>query len=132
MVPKLPLLRLIAGLLFAFLIFVFFHFIPTASSRTARLQQDLDRYFVEHQSLQLDARSVTQQVRETGRMSVTTSDLSFELELVPNDLRAAGYRSEEFGADGVARPIDTGPIRTYKGRARGTQGGLQLPQVGEG
>lgn len=35
-------------------------------------------------------------------------DLSFDLELIAYDMRAAGCRAEEFGALGVARQIETG------------------------
>jgi len=131
LVPKLTLLRLPATFLFAFVVLTVCRFAPTVSSRTARLEQDLERKFLQHQTLQLDTRTLSQQVRDTGRLSLATSDLSFDLELVPHDLRAPGYRAEEFGAGGIARQIDTGPVRTFKGRARGSEGALQLPQLGE-
>jgi len=131
LLSRLTLLRLTAGLLLVLIVVIVSRFTPTVSSRTAILEQDLKRTFVAHQTLQMDARTVSQQVRETGRMSVATSDLSFDLELVPNDIRASGYRAEEFGADGVGRAIDIGPVNTFKGRARGRQGGAPLPQLGE-
>src|SRR5689334_22667699 len=92
MVPKATLVRLTAGLLFAFFLFALLRFVPTVSSRAARLEADLDHHFVRHESLQLDTRNVVQQVRDTGRMSVATADLRFDLELVPHDVRAPGYR----------------------------------------
>jgi Metallo-peptidase family M12/FG-GAP-like repeat/Carboxypeptidase regulatory-like domain len=81
--------------------------------------------------LQLDASTASQQVRDTGRLSLASSDLSFDLELVPHDLRAPDYRAEEFGADGVGHATNIGPVHTFKGSARRLQSGMQLPQVGE-
>ena len=46
--------------------------------------------------------------------------------------RAPDYRAEVFGADGVGHAIDIGPVHTFKGRAHGSQGGSQLPQLGRG
>ena len=134
MVPKRTshkLFSLIVSSLFTVVIVVFCCLAPTVSSRTAILERDLDRHFLAYESLQLDTRAVLQQVQDTGRLSIAASDLSFDLELVRHDLRAQGYRAEVFGADGVGQPIDIGPVNTYKGRARGTQNGAQLPQLGE-
>jgi hypothetical protein len=123
-------LSLTAILCFPLLITYFF-FTPVVSSREMRLTQDLARHFVQHQLLTLDATSMAAQVRQTGRMSLATPDLSFDLELVPHDIRTAGYRAEEFGSNGVARPLDPGPVRTFKGLAHGTEQGARLPQVGQ-
>lgn len=125
------LLRISIGLLVGFFVLVCLRFVPTVSSRTVQLEYELGRQFVQHHLVQLDSRNIAQQVRQTGRMSIAAADLSFDLELVPHDLRAAGYRAEEFAAGGVAHPIDVGPVHTYKGRARSSQGGVQFPQLGE-
>jgi Metallo-peptidase family M12/FG-GAP-like repeat/FG-GAP repeat len=119
-----------ALLLVALSIFAYCFVAPTASSQS-RIKQDLDRRFLSSKSLQVDAAAMASQVRRTGRMSLATSDLSFDLELTPHDMRAPGYRAEEFGSDGAARPVDTGPVRTFKGVARGTENGATLPQLGQ-
>jgi len=115
----------------AVLIPVLIRFVPAVSSRSATLEHDLNQRFLEHEVLQLDAATVSQQVRDTGRLSLASSDLNFDLELAPHDLRAPDYRAEVFGADSVGHAIDVGPVRTFKGRARGSEGGSQLPQLGE-
>jgi hypothetical protein len=130
MVSKLTLLRLTLDLSLALCVLTLIPFVPTVSSR-ARLDEDLAQKFLDHQLLQLDARTMSQRVRDTGRLSLVTSDLSFDLELVPNDMRAPGYRAEEFGADGVPRSISIGPVQTFKGRARQTQSGKLTAQSGE-
>lgn len=122
------LLSLTASLLSAVLI-IYFFFTPRASSREMKLTQDLAQHFVHHNHLTLDDAPTAAQVRETGRMSLAASDLKFNLELDPHDIRAADYRAEEFGSDGVGRRIDPGPVRTFKGVARGTEQGVRLPQL---
>ncbi len=105
-------------------------FTPTVSSQSTRLTQDLESHFFQHQSLKLDAAAVKAQVQTTGHISLVMSDARFDLELTAHDMRGAGYRAEEFGADGVARPVDIGPVRTFKGHARRTEKGNEL-EVGE-
>src|SRR5688572_1177358 len=124
------LLSLTASLLFTLLI-IYFFFTPRVSSRELKLTQDLAQHFVQHQRLTLDVAATAAQVRQTGRMSLAASDLKFDLELVPHDIRAVDYRAEEFGADGVGRRIDPGPVRTFKGIARGIEKGVRLPQLGQ-
>src|SRR5688572_26557182 len=123
-------LSLTGSLLLALLI-IYFFFTPKASSREMKLTQDLAQHFVQHQRLTLDVAATAAQVRQTGRMSLAASDLKFDLDLVPHDIRAADYRAEEFGADGVGRRIDPGPVRTFKGVARGTEHGVRLGQLGQ-
>ena len=128
---SLKLFSLIVSLLFTVVLIVLLCFIPTVSSRSARLEHDLDQRFLAYESLQIDPATALQQVKDTGRLSLASSDLQFDLELVPHDLRAAGYRAEVFGANGVGQTIDIGLVHTFKGRARGSQSGVQLPQIGE-
>src|ERR1700741_5277424 len=66
-----------------------------AQSARARYQQDIEQVFTKHEEIQLDARAVAQQVRESGRLSVVTPAHDFEIQLRPNDLRAVNYRAEE-------------------------------------
>jgi hypothetical protein len=112
-------------------IFVLFRFAPVVSSRSAALEYDLNQHFLKHQLLQLDATTLSQQVRKTGRLSLAGSDFRFDLELEPNDLRTPGYRAEEFGGNGVGHPISVGPVRTFKGRARGRQAAKLLADRSE-
>ena len=109
---------------------VCFFIIPSVSSHNGRLEQELAGHFLQHQTLKLDAAQAAAQVRATGRLSLNATDLSFDLELTPHDMRAAGYRAEEFGAGGVGHPIDTGPVRTFNGTAQGSERGEKLRQVG--
>jgi len=124
-------LSLIVSVCFACVVLALFRFAPAASSRSAALNHDLNQHFLKHELLQLSAATVSQQMRDTGRVSLASADLKFDLELAPHDLRSSDYRAEVFGADGVGHAIDVGPVHTFKGRARGSQGGIQLPQLGE-
>ena len=100
------------------------------SSNSTALEAELSHHFRQHQTFKLDTTAAAAQVRTTGRLSLATSEMSFDLELVPHDMRAVDYRAEEIGADGVVRQVDTGPVRTFKGTARGTVRGEMLPQIG--
>jgi len=46
-------------------------------------------------------------------------------------MRAPNYRAEEVGIDGKLRPVDSGPIRTFKGTVRGMEGALARFTVDE-
>ena len=59
----------------------------------------------------------------TGRLSLTTSEQHFDLELKPNDLRTANYRAEEVVDGGAVRYVAMdGPVRTFRGIVRGLPG----------
>ena len=55
----------------------------TGSSRSGRFELDLDHHFLQHELLQFDAAAVAQHVLDTGRWSLTSSDLSFDLAFIP-------------------------------------------------
>jgi len=90
-----------------------------AQNVRARLQQDLEQVFANHEDVTLDTRALAARVRENGRMSVKTGAHDFELQLRPNDLRSPNYRAEEVGADGVSRPVEMPAVATYKGNVEG-------------
>jgi hypothetical protein len=52
-------------------------------------------------------------------MLLPTSQGTFDLELMPHDMRAARYEAEVTLEGGVVRSIERGPVRTYKGSVRG-------------
>src|SRR5437588_423544 len=59
-----------------------------AQDLRARFQQDLGQVFSAHEEISLDPRTIAQQVRASGRISLVTPAHDFELQLQPNDLRA--------------------------------------------
>src|SRR5947208_7332780 len=119
--PKL--LSLTTCVLISVSLLVCFFIIPSVSRHNGRLEQELASHFLQHQTLKLDAAQAAAQVQQTGRLSLATEGVSFELELTPHDMRGAGYRAEEFGDNGLVRSIDTGPVRTFKGQVQGIEGG---------
>src|SRR5436190_18246191 len=52
-------------------------------------------------------------------MSLKTRVNDFEVQLRPNDLRAANYHAEEVGADGISRTVEMPAVATYKGNVEG-------------
>src|SRR3989441_4232860 len=127
--PSFHQLRLTICLLCPLFAFAYFVITSIGASSSTKLNQDLALHFFRYQTIQLDAAAVAAQVRRTNKLSLSTSDTSFDLELTPHDLRTAGYRAEAFGA-GSSQPVDVGAVRTFKGTARGSEKGEQLPQLG--
>jgi hypothetical protein len=81
--------------------------------------ENLATVFRHHDLVKLDTASVAAQVHQTGQVSLSTGAKTFDLVLMPNDLRAKNYHAEVTGKDGVRRPFDSGPVRTFKGYVRG-------------
>ena len=90
-----------------------------AQNTRARFQQDLAQVFSSYEQLSVDPRSVAEQVRASGRVSLVSTAHDFELQLQPNDLRAPNYRAEETDADGVVRATAMPGVTTYKGNVEG-------------
>jgi hypothetical protein len=90
-----------------------------AQNNRARVQQDLADVFTGYEQLQVDPRLVAEQVRTTGRVSLVTAAQDFEVQLQPNDLRAANYRAEQTDPDGAVRTTAMPGLTTYKGNVEG-------------
>jgi hypothetical protein len=83
--------------------------------------QELNRLFSAYQVLELNLKEMTESVEQTGRLTFLTLDSEYELELEPNELRAASFRSTittDFGL--IEEPPS--PTTTYKGIVRGVEG----------
>jgi len=93
-----------------------------AQSGRARYQQDIERVFLNHEEVQLDARVAAQRVRESGRLSLVTTTHDFQIQLRPNDLRAPNYRAEEVVAGGITREVTMPGTKTYRGNVEGVAG----------
>ena len=92
-----------------------------AQSSRVRFQQDMAQIFLNHEDVKLDARAITDQVREFGHLSLRTAATDFEIELRPNDLRSPKYRAAE-SAGGVEREVLMPPAKTFKGTVNGLAG----------
>jgi hypothetical protein len=84
-------------------------------------QQGIERVLKHHESLELHAAETAQSVRESGRLSLDTQGRTFELDLIPYDIRGEGYQAEEVGEDGSLHPVPMGPVRTFRGKVRGME-----------
>ena len=89
--------------------------INNASQSLPELSAQLRRYDL----VELDAAKVAEQVRQTGQLSVPTSEGTLALSLVPNDMRAANYSAVEVRGDGTTHLLERTPASTYKGTVRG-------------
>jgi hypothetical protein len=100
-----------------------FYFAPAgAQSGQPLYQQDLAQVFTRHEDLTLDPQLAIERVRESGRLSLVTATHDFEIQLRPNDLRAAGYRAEEVSPGGVTHAVTMPAVNTYQGSVEGAAG----------
>jgi hypothetical protein len=97
---------------------------PPAGAQTGktRLEQDIEQVLINHEEVQFDPRAATQRVRESGHLSLVTPAHDFEIQLRPNDLRAANYRAEEVIDGGITRPVQMSSVNTYRGSVEGVAG----------
>jgi hypothetical protein len=97
----------------------------------SRRDQDLSGVFRKHQLIKLDTVGAAQQVRSTGQISLVSPAGNFDLVLMPNDMRAKGYRAEETIEGGITRPLPVRPVRTYKGFVSGINGAVARLSIDE-
>ncbi|HYG11327.1 MAG TPA: hypothetical protein VD835_15370 [Pyrinomonadaceae bacterium] len=86
-----------------------------ARPSTASGQQDvetrkIEKVFRKYDTLKLDPGQVAAEVRNGGKLSLVVADETLELELEPNDMRAANYRAEEARDGGEVNGLDSGTL----------------------
>jgi len=91
---------------------------------TLSRDQDLGRVFRKHELINLDPAAITREVKSTGQVSLVSANKTYDLVLMPNDLRAPGYHAEETAEGGIRRTVESGEVRTYKGYVRGMEGAM--------
>ena len=84
--------------------------------------QDIDKLLRRYDKLELDPASTENQVQQTGRLFLPTSEGGFEIALTPHDMRAERYRAQETLDGGIVRELERGQVRTYKGSVAGIPG----------
>src|SRR5437660_5622984 len=93
-----------------------------AAQTKQQLEQDIERTFSAHEDLQLSPDATVQRIRNSGHLSLQTAAHDFEIDLRPNDLRAANYVAQAIGDDGMPRALPRGEVVTYKGSVSGMSG----------
>jgi len=94
---------------------------PTASEQQDFETRKIEKVFRKYDTLKLDTGQVAAQVRKSGKLSLVVAGETLELELEPNDIRAANYRAEEARDGGEVRALNAAPVRTFRGRVRGKE-----------
>ncbi|MFN2491289.1 MAG: M12 family metallo-peptidase [Pyrinomonadaceae bacterium] len=91
---------------------------PYSLGATTSLQdfQELHKQLRDYKMVELDGATITEQVRRTGKLSIPTSDQTFDLSLLPYDVRAVDYREQVTG-EGSA--LQRRHVATYKGTVSG-------------
>ncbi|MCM3874649.1 MAG: zinc-dependent metalloprotease, partial [Pyrinomonadaceae bacterium] len=94
----------------------------TVSGQIINKRQDpeLAKAFRDYDLIRLDPRAAAAQIRNTGKLSISTSEGSFDMQLAPHDMRAPDYLAQVITADGVAHKLPNLPVNTYKGSVKGS------------
>lgn len=90
---------------------------PEAGDKDPPVDGDLGQTFEKYATAKVDPGAARSLVLREGRMSLQTSDRTFDLELQENDLRGADYRAIDH-VDGVESELAPEPITTYRGKLR--------------
>ena len=70
--------------------------------------------------IRLDPRAAAAQIRNTGKLLISTSEGDFDMQLAPHEMRAPDYVGQVITPDGVAHKLTKGPVNTYKGSVKGS------------
>ncbi len=101
--------------------------IAAAQRPTSNVNQYLNAYH----RLTLDTKQIEQQVRSTGRFSISGEDRTFDLVLEPNDLRSPDFVAEEVDDYGITRRLEREPAKTFKGTVSGLEGATARFTIGD-
>ncbi len=76
--------------------------------QSSKLQIDLRESFKKFDLIKLDKQKALGQVQTSRSLSIPTAAGKFDLNLVPNDLRATGYRAQDTTEKGMATGMPPG------------------------
>jgi hypothetical protein len=85
-------------------------------------QHAIEQLLVDFDRVRIDPSEAAAKVRATGRLTIAARRATFDLDLVPHDLRAPHYRAQVTREGGVVEPLEPGPVHTYRGTVRGLEG----------
>ena len=102
-----------------------FHQAEAAKAGQKQRLPEISKKLRKYDLLKLDTKSAVSQIRRTGKLVLKTPHRVFDLQLFPHDLRSTDYRSQVIGPDGIARPLPSTAVNTYKGFTR-DQSGAQV------
>ena len=91
---------------------------PSAVAVNEVTNKILDDTFRKYDLVKIQAALLKQKAITGDAIALTVDNQIFDIQLEPNDLRAANYRAFESSADG-RRELERGLVNTYKGKVRG-------------
>ncbi|MDQ3373810.1 MAG: M12 family metallo-peptidase, partial [Acidobacteriota bacterium] len=95
-------------------------FALVAFAQNNPLENELKKSFDKFSIIRLNDRKKLQEVKLTNRLSITTTEKKFELNLVPRDLRGARYKAEDTNSGGTHEIKEREEILTFKGKIAGS------------
>ncbi len=102
-----------------------------ASAQSERLQGDLNKAFSRFEVIRIDVPAGLAGSEAASRLRVNADGRAYDLRIVPNDIRAADYRAEDSGPDGLL-PIPRSTVNTFKGYVEGSPGSEVRLQITDG
>jgi metallopeptidase family M12-like protein/carboxypeptidase family protein len=91
----------------------------TSLAHQDKLSQQLSGFFKRYELLELDTRTIGEDVRDSGRISLVTRERVIELILTPHDMRARGYRAARVTTGGTSLPVEPDVVQIFKGIVAG-------------
>lgn len=92
---------------------------PFAAARPAPshtgAQRPVDRFISRYDLVTFDPLAVAVRARTEGKLTITTADARYEIELAEHDLRAPNYRATQSEVGGNVRDLPTGGVSTFAG-----------------
>ncbi len=103
---------------FLFVILLILGTFTSSFAQNEALKNDLGRSFKNANIVRLDTREAIRQAKSNRKISIQTSNKTFELSLTPRDLRAARYYAEDLTENGRRR-LEKAAVTTFKGKVDG-------------
>ncbi|HEV7892779.1 MAG TPA: Calx-beta domain-containing protein [Pyrinomonadaceae bacterium] len=99
-------------------------FAPTGRVQTkdSNFHQQISRSLRSYDELRMSPADTELTVRQTGRLTLETSAGTFDIRLVPNDVRAPNYRAIAVKDGGEIVELAREPSRTFEGVVEGLEG----------
>lgn len=93
-----------------------------SGQRPQQPRRDVDDVLSKYDRLILNPEDVLKQVRQTGKLNLSTSEGEFDLQVEPFDIRSDHYRAVVVDADGIARELPRTPSHSFRGSVIGVAG----------
>ncbi len=103
---------------FIFVILLTLSLLLSVSAQSNALRNDLENSFKKVNVVRFDSLDALRQSGINRTLSIPTAGKTFELNLMPNDLRSANYQARDTDANGI-HTLEQQPVSLFKGQISG-------------